>query len=87
MVYINGKKCGLGKEYNEFEEIEFEGEYFDDKKWNGKGIEYNNNGEYEFEGVYFEGKRWNGILKEYDYTDDTLIFEGEIVNGKKMEFQ
>ena len=44
--YLDGKKHGKGKEYNNDGEL-FEVEYLKGKKWNGKG--YNNNGEIEFE--------------------------------------
>ena len=81
---MNGLKNGNGKEYNNDGEIEFEGEYLNGKKWNGNSIEYNN-GYLEFEGEYKNGKRWNGIIKEYDWADDFIIFEGVIVNGEKIE--
>ena len=38
--YLNGKRNGVGKEYNELSgKLKFEGEYLNDKK-NGKGKEY-----------------------------------------------
>ena len=38
--YSNGKRNGNGKEYNEEENIIFEGEYLDGKKWEGIAKEY-----------------------------------------------
>ena len=53
----------------------FEGEYLNDKKWNGKG--YNNIGNEIHELI-----NGNGKIKEYDY-DAKLIFEGGYLNGLK----
>ena len=36
--YLNGKRNGKGKEYDYYGKLKFEGEYLDDKNWNG--IEY-----------------------------------------------
>ena len=76
----------------------FEGEYLNEKRWNGKI--YDNNNIYElkdgtgyinkynnFEGyLEFQGEYANGIKngkgKEYN-CDGELIFEGEYVNGIK----
>ena len=33
--YLNGKRSGNGKEYDKDGNLVFEGEYLDDKKWNG----------------------------------------------------
>ena len=66
-------------------EIEFNGEYFEGKRWKGKGIEFNENGNIEFDGEYLNGKRWNGALYEYDWEDGQLIFEGQIIDGEKIE--
>ena len=51
--YINGK-------------LEFEGEYLNNKKWNGKGYDENGNIMYEL----FNG---NGKVKEYDFTGRNII--------------
>ena len=51
---INGN--GKVKEYNDFEELEFEGEYLNGKR-HGKGKEYWKNGELLFESEYLNGKR------------------------------
>ena len=55
--------------------MEFEGEYLNGKKWNGKG--YNKNGNLEF--IIKDGK---GKIKEY-YKNGVLKFEGEYIYGKK----
>ena len=46
--YLNGKRNGKGKEYDEFGELIFEGEYLNGQR-NGKGKEYYK-GELIFEG-------------------------------------
>ena len=38
--YKNDKRNGKGKEYNYKGDVIFEGEYFDNQRWNGKGIEH-----------------------------------------------
>ena len=43
---MNGLKHGKGKEYYENGKIQYEGEYKDRKKWNGKGY-YKNHLLYE----------------------------------------
>ena len=62
--FLNGKRNGPGKEYyNNGKIIKFEGEYLNDKEWNGKG--YNNKGETEYEiknGIkifWKKKKKWN----------------------------
>ena len=62
--------------------MEYEGEYLNGKRWNGKGKEYDYYGKLKFEGEYLNGER-NGKGKEYEY--GKLKFEGEYLNGKKME--
>ena len=95
--YLNGKRNGKGKEYDDFGKLIFIGEYLNGKK-NGKGFEFNKEGKLIFEGEYLNGKRWNGIIykdklkfeikegkgkiKEYDKYGQ-LIFEGEYLNGNK----
>ena len=49
--YIIYESNGKGKEYNEFGELEFEGEYLNGKR-TGKGKKYDLNGKLEFEGEY-----------------------------------
>ena len=71
---------GFIKEYNDYGELRFEGEYLNGER-NGKGKEYNYNGELQFDGEYLNGER-NGKGKEY-YKDGKLKFEGEYKNGKR----
>ena len=54
--------------------IEYEGEYFNNKKYNGKGYDENGN-------IIYELISGNGKVKEY--ANDKLIFEGEYINGKR----
>ena len=63
-------------------ELEFEGEYLNGKRWNGRVKEYYNNNTLKFEGEYFNGKR-NGKGKEYN-DNGTLKFEGEYLNGERI---
>ena len=78
--YLNGKRNGKGKEYNENGELLFEGEYLYGKRWNGKG--YNKEGN-----IDFEIKDGKGNIKEYDDYDGKLEFEGEYLNGRRNECQ
>ena len=56
--------------------LKFEGNYLNEKKWNGKGYDINGN-------LIYKLKNGNGkINKYYDY-DYYLIFEGEYKNGKR----
>ena len=50
---------GNVKEYNDYDELEYEGEYLNGER-NGKGKEYNKYDQLIFEGEYLNGKRWNG---------------------------
>jgi len=76
--YINKKRNGKGKEYNDKSQLIFEGEYFNGKR-KGLGKEYNL-GELIFQGEYLNGKR-NGKGKRY-YDNGKILFEGEYLNGK-----
>ena len=83
--YLNGKKNGKGKKYNDGYLI-YEGEYLNGKR-NGKGKEYCFV-HLIYEGKYLNGKR-NGKSKEYNF-DGNLEFEGEFINnnisnGKKYD--
>ena len=53
--YLNGKKNGKGKEFDEKGELMFEGEYLDGKKWNGKG----------YNGSIYNIENGKGYVKEY----------------------
>ena len=73
--FIIGERNGKGKEYNEENELLFEGEYLNGNKWNGKGYDKRGN-------IDFEIKNGKGYIKEYD-KDGILEFEGEYINGKR----
>ena len=68
------------KEYNDKENLIFEGKYLKGKR-NGKGKEYHY-GRLIFEGEYLNGEK-NGKCKEYNYNSN-LIFDGEYLKGKRM---
>ena len=76
--YLNGKRNGKGKEYENGEVI-FEGKYSNGKR-NGKGKEYHYNNKLKFEGEYLNGKR-HGKGKEYDGYN--IRYEGEYLNGER----
>ena len=76
--YLNGKKSGKSKEYQNGTLI-FEGGYADGLK-NGLGKEYFENGKIKFEGEYLSGKK-NGLGKEY-FNNGKIKFEGNYKNGK-----
>ena len=77
--YLNGKRNGKGKEYNDYGNLKYEGEYLNGVK-NGQIKEYDSYGNLIFEGYYLNGIK-NGKCKEYDY--GRLVFEGEYLNGEK----
>mgnify|MGYP002626993872 CR=1 FL=1 len=78
--YLKGQKNGKGKEYyieySSEHGIKFEGEYLYNKRWNGKGYDKKGN-------VIYELKNGKGLIKEYDNYRDTLLFEGEYINGER----
>ena len=86
--YLNGKRNGIGKEYDLKGNLIFEGEYLKGKR-NGKGKEYNKIGLVIFEGQYLNDERWNGKYTKY-FSNTQLEFEGEyingIINGKGKEY-
>ncbi len=69
--YKNGKREGIGKEFNDGIVI-YEGKYKDGKR-EGNGKEYNKYGKLIFEGEFSEGKKKEGNLKEY--FDDKFLFK------------
>ena len=69
---------GKVKEYNDSNELIFEGEHLDWKR-NGKGKEYYK-GQIEYEGEYLNDEK-NGKGKEYD--NGKILFEGVYREGKK----
>ena len=56
--------------------MEYEGEFLYNKKYNGKG--YNKNGNIIYKLINGSGK-----IKEYNWTNGKLRFEGEYLNGKR----
>ena len=70
--------------------LEFEGEYLNGKKWNGKGYDNNHiiyqlkDGNGLIDTKYFKGEIKNGERngKEYNLLGK-LIYEGEYLNGKR----
>ena len=73
--FLYGHKI-KGKEYDKGK-VEYEGEYLYDRKWNGKGYDENGN-------LLYELKDGTGTVREYSYFH-RLAYEGEYLNGKKME--
>ena len=74
--YYNGERNGKGKEYNYGRNVLlFEGEYLNDKRWNGKGYDLFNKNIYIL-------KNGNGFMKEYDF-EERIKFEGEYLNGER----
>ena len=91
--YLNGEKCGKGKEYDKDGKLIFEGEYKNGKR-NGRGKEYNKDGKLIYEGEYKYGKRWIRYGIEYNKKGELiyegeynkkgeLIYEGEYLDGKR----
>ena len=79
--YLYGEKNGEGKEYYNYKlnEIKFEGEYLNDKRWTGKGYDENKN-------IIFELKDGKGYVKEYEEgwcNSSYLIYEGNYLNGER----
>ena len=65
----------MGKKYNENGNLKFEGEFLNEKKWNGKG--FNKDGNMIF--IIENGK---GYIKETN-EDGEIEFEGEYLNGER----
>ena len=83
----DGKKDGLGKEYDIEGNIIFEGEYKNGKK-NGHGKKYSS-GKLVFDGIYLDGKEWNGNcfnLNFGKFTYEGLLSEGKR-NGNGKEYK
>ena len=81
--FLNGERHGQCKIHNDYKGyLEFEGEYID--KVTAKGKKYDSYGNLIFEGEYLNGRKWNGYEKKYDESnnlEETLMIEGEILNG------
>ena len=87
--FLDGKRDGKGKKYDYEGDLEFEGEFYNGKIWNGYGRDGC------FEGEFRNGKIYNtssesknniikngeGYVKFYRYGE--LIYEGEYKNGDK----
>ena len=67
--YLNGKRHGNRKEYDEYGKLIFEREYIYDFKLKGK---YYVDNRLEFEGEFLFNKKWNG--KGYD-ENGNIIYE------------
>ena len=97
-IYELEEGKGYIKEFGDFNDIMFEGEYP-----NGKGKEYFNKEKIKFEGDYVNGIKWNGIGYDKDHkiiyklkngrgyikelnNFGSLIFEGEYIYGKKTGY-
>ena len=73
---------GKGKEFNP-PKVEFEGEYFEEQRWNGK-IKIEILESYiTYEGELLNGKK-HGKGKEWS-DDNKLLYEGEFINGQRLE--
>ena len=55
--------------------MEYDGEYLNEERWNGKGYDENGN-------IIYELINGNGKVKEY-FNKGKLIFEGEYLNDKR----
>ena len=74
---------GYIKEYDEFGNLLFEGEYKNGEK-NGKGKEYFNSNVLIYEGEFSNGIRiGKGKGKEYDSITKKLIYDGNYLDGKR----
>ena len=81
--YLNGKWHEKGKFYRINGIIEFEGEFKEGIKWNGKGKEIKEK-QIIFEGEYKDGQKWNGKGKEIS-SDGKMQFEIEYRDGRKLK--
>ena len=73
-TFLNGKRNGKGKEY-ESDQMEFEVEYLNGKKWSGKKYDSDEN-------IIYDLNNGKGYLKEY-FNDGQLKYEGNYLNGKR----
>jgi hypothetical protein len=75
--FKDGKKNGYGKEYDTHSNLAFEGEFRNNKRWNGHLIQRHEYKKILFEGEYKNGKLWNG--KGYKLYNNEIDYE--IING------
>ena len=69
------KKNGKDKEYFNTGKLEFEGEYIDCKKWDGKRFNFQGNEQYTI-------KNGKGKVKEF-FSNGIISFEGDYLNGER----
>ena len=81
MQLINGEIKGIGKEYNEYGELIFEGEFYKGAK-NGKGKIFDKKGKLIFDGEFYNNVK-NGYGKDY-FINGKLMFEGIYINNNKF---
>ena len=90
--YLNGKRNGWGKYYDE-NNLVFECEYLNGKK-NGKAIQYDEYSKFLYKAIYLDDKLVRKLDKYYDeliieegtgiakeYKNEILIYKGEYYNG------
>ena len=65
----------MDSKYDKYNDLIFEGEYLNGKRWNGKMYNIKNT-------ISYELKKGKGYLEKYTY-DHKLKFRGEYINGKK----
>ena len=78
--YLNEKRNGKGKEYFRNGKLNFEGEYFYDKKLFGKAYNLDGNLDYNMDKL---DENLTGIRTEYNPNSYNFRFEGEYLNGKR----
>ena len=69
------KKNGKGKEYIYGDIIRFDGEYLNDKKWNGKGYDEHGN-------IIYELKNGKGVVKDFCLENSQYEYLYAKKNGK-----
>ena len=84
--FLNGRKNGKVKEFDDFLKLEFKKGFLYRSKWNGKWKELYFEGRLTFEGKYLNGKKVKGKSKEYNL-DGELVYEIDYINGKVWEFK
>ena len=76
--YLNGKRNGKGKEYDDIGKVKYEGEYLNGKR-NGKGKEYKYSSFIAQDEEYLPKEERE---KRREYFGTYLIYDGEYLNGK-----
>ena len=79
LVYKLNNGKGVVKEYNDYGDLEYKGEYLNGQR-DGKGKEYYFSGLLKIDGEYLKGYK-NGKIKEY-YENGKIRFEGDILMMK-----